>query len=559
MAGYTGVTGDTTLNGDGETVNCRTIDLCDGDHFDHKEAEGHGAGFGEKKITFWGSCVLNLNNCMGPAMVLLPLLNQQAGWLTPTLALLIAYILSSLAATMLCEAMQRIPGNQNFEHRYEFATTVQYYYGRNWYIVFQVFYNLSMQASNIAAMVISAQVVDMFVNKVGGHSYALDFEHMKIARTVRGLGGDPEKLAWCDTTWHSNGSNFVDCGAAQSTWVISLGYLICMGICIPFGYLNLDDNMWFQWVSVIGLIVFTAEFFGQFIYNMANNDESNASYMLGTNETIPHDVFDTMAVFTPKVAAQSQVLGIAVFAYAYVVTIPSWVNEKKAGVNINVTVWAPATVGLLMKIATGILGSWAFASLDPDDDQDIVKSMTRRYQPVLTQYSAYLWDITTLIPGIPVLAVMVRYNLLSGNVCGRYMSFFWGVVFPWIATAFIYEKDILTSMCNWVAIFVQGYINFVVPALLYRTAVLTHPTGEDDHLKDTKSDRQRLLGAIGTGSEQARIEVRIESPVNAIPRYISICGRRVWLDKIRIANFIIIFFSIASTLSIFLSIFTLVV
>ena len=54
-------------------------------------------------------------------------------------------------------------------------------------------------------------------------SYALDFEHMKIARTIRGLGGDPEKLAWCDTTWHSNGSNFVDCGSAQSTWVISLG------------------------------------------------------------------------------------------------------------------------------------------------------------------------------------------------------------------------------------------------------------------------------------------------------------------------------------------------
>lgn len=52
-----------------------------------------------------------------------------------------------------------------------------------------------------------------------------------------------------------------------------------MGICIPFGYLNLDDNMWFQWVSVVGLIVFTAEFFGQFIYNMANNDKDNTSYM----------------------------------------------------------------------------------------------------------------------------------------------------------------------------------------------------------------------------------------------------------------------------------------
>ena len=34
-------------------------------------------GFGAKSITWWGSFCLNLNNCMGPAMVLLPLVNQQ--------------------------------------------------------------------------------------------------------------------------------------------------------------------------------------------------------------------------------------------------------------------------------------------------------------------------------------------------------------------------------------------------------------------------------------------------------------------------------------------------
>jgi amino acid permease len=49
--------------------------------------------------------------------VLLPLLNQQAGWLTPTVAMVVVYVLSSFAATMLCEAMQRIPGNFTFEHR----------------------------------------------------------------------------------------------------------------------------------------------------------------------------------------------------------------------------------------------------------------------------------------------------------------------------------------------------------------------------------------------------------------------------------------------------------
>lgn len=160
---------------------------------------------------------------------------------------------------------------------------------------------------------------------------------------------------------------------------------------------------------------------------------------LGTNETIPHDVFDTMAVFTPKVAAQSQVLGIAVFAYAYVVTIPSWVNEKKAGVNINVTVWAPATVGLLMKIATGILGSWAFASLDPDDDQDIVKTMTRRYQPVLTQYVVSIPEpeplpshTTAATPALAAAAILLGGSTFVCISCPpshqkttTYSAFFW--------------------------------------------------------------------------------------------------------------------------------------
>ncbi len=109
-----------------------------------------------------------------------PLCFQQAGWFTPTLAIMITFVLSSFAATMLCEAMQMIPGNKNFEKRYglchgcwvlplelmcrlavfsyEFATTVQYYWGYKWYYVFQILYTVSMQFLNIAAMIISAQV-----------------------------------------------------------------------------------------------------------------------------------------------------------------------------------------------------------------------------------------------------------------------------------------------------------------------------------------------------------------------------------------------------------------
>lgn len=82
-------------------------------------------------------------------------------------------------------------------------------------------------------------------------------------------------------------------------------------------------------------------------------------------------------------------------------------NEKQAGVNVNRAVWVPATIGLFLKLAVGLMGAWAFRSLSTDES-DIVETMLRDSQPAVTQYSAYLWDITTMIPGIPVLAVMVR-------------------------------------------------------------------------------------------------------------------------------------------------------
>jgi len=512
---------------------------CNVDHFDRKDDSGGGnTGYGDKKITFWGSCCLNLNNCMGPAMVLLPLLNQQAGWLTPTIALTVAWLMSSFAATMLCEAMQRIPGNHNFEHRYEFATTVKHYYGHKIYLAFQVFFNLSMQASNVAAMIISAQVVDRFVAKISkGTSYGLDYERWVLTKSITGT-------QWCEKFEGDTCHN-------ETTWVISVGYIICMAICIPFGYMNLDDNMWFQWFSVIGLLLFTSEFFFQFIYNICNANADNESYTFGNpNATIPHNAFESTPMFG-GLTSQSQVIGVAVFAYAYVVTIPSWVNEKKTGVSINRTVWYPATLGLLLKVAVGMLGSWAFATI-PASGDDIVELLLGDHQPIYTQYSAYLWDITTLIPGIPVLAVMVRYNLLSGNVCGKYGAFFWGVVFPWLVTAFCYEKDALSLICTWVAIVVQGYINFVIPAMLYRTALLRYPNANDATWPGDVG-AEPLLTMAGESINDVTTK-RSEPPVNAVPRYILFCGKKFWLNRLLITNTIIILFSFLSTLAIVLNI-----
>eukprot|EP00730_Choanoeca_flexa_P000797 TRINITY_DN10338_c0_g1_i6.p1 TRINITY_DN10338_c0_g1~~TRINITY_DN10338_c0_g1_i6.p1 ORF type:complete len:603 (+),score=166.30 TRINITY_DN10338_c0_g1_i6:181-1989(+) len=555
-------------------------------------------GFGHKTITFWGSFCLNLNNCMGPAMVLLPLLNQQAGWLTPSIAMVVVYALSSFAATMLCEAMQRIPGNFTFEHRYEFATTVRHYYGRTAYIVFQVFYNLSMQASNIAAMIISAKVLDKFIGKIGHHSYALDYIHWKFVKST----GDADN-PWCN-------GELIDGTCEELTWILSIGFLVCMAICIPFGYLNLDENMWFQWLSLAGLLFFTFEFYISFLLNMPKDDklcldgvEYNVTcdYEPGNPAgNFSHNGMQRTPLFGDSAEGQANVVGMAVFAYSYVVTIPSWVNEKRHHVSVNKAVWVPATVGLIMKLLAGILGGWAFALMLPNGKprphaDDILNILLLRDQPWYSQYSAYLWDITTLIPGIPVLAIMVRYNLLSGKVCNRFWSFFFGVVAPWIVTMFLYESNVLTAFCNWVAIVVQGYINFVIPAMLYRSALLRYPdhcaeqfeTKQPAEADESTSLLHKPAAYVADSPEQPgytavappKFAINVddsdddsvdgfkaapgsplsfteldEAPVNAVPRFIYLGATHCKVNRIYVANFIIVFFTLLSTASIVINV-----
>ena len=47
---------------------------------------------------------------------------QLSGWLVPSVLLIVMCVLSSLSATLLCDAIARIDGNSHFEKRMEFST-----------------------------------------------------------------------------------------------------------------------------------------------------------------------------------------------------------------------------------------------------------------------------------------------------------------------------------------------------------------------------------------------------------------------------------------------------
>jgi amino acid transporter len=271
--------------------------------------------FGSKTIGFWSSCCLNLNNVMGAAIVALPLVTQQAGWLTPTLCIFFIFLVSSFASTMLVEAMQRIPGNADLTQRWEFCAVVGHYHGPRAQRAVSWVYILSLQATNVASMIVSAQVLDQFIIYAAGRSYALDYHRW------------PPQLIHSEPSLHD---------PWLTQWVISVGFLVSMVIAIPLGYINLEDNMKFQWVSLAGLLVFTAEFFVQFTLNVIpgtrwyeeEHQPRQSSAAAGQPQhTQPGGGAGLLPVY--RGSGQYQVLGMAIFAYAYVTTIPSWANEKR--------------------------------------------------------------------------------------------------------------------------------------------------------------------------------------------------------------------------------------
>lgn len=105
----------------------------------------------------------------------------------------------------------------------------------------------------------------------------------------------------------------------------------------------------------------------------------------------------------------------------------------------------------------GFLGAWSYQLVDVagralGGTEDILKVLDAKADPAtscrwvapqpLLQYSIVGWSFLGFVPQIPVQAINVRYNLQSGGICRAETAFFWGVVAPWIGTAFLYQREV---------------------------------------------------------------------------------------------------------------------
>ena len=400
--------------------------------------------FGKQVITFPGSLCLNVNNILGPAIVAYPLIFAQSGWLLPSVVLVVVCVLSAFSSTMLCEAMQRIPGNHGLTKRYEYTSTVRHYWGHEWYVASQIMTNVCLQALNIASIIVAVQVMDELFVYFFGETAALQY---------LSEDGNPTLSVLTSTFSDLHDLNHV----------ISAGFVVCLLVCLPFGMMNLDENMWFQWFSFAALFISTAMFAWDYL-----------SLPLHT-EWVP--------AMNPGLDSHAQVLGVIVFSYAFVITVPSWVNEKKPSVSTNKSIWWSCIVGMLIKLGIGYLAAITYPNLR--NSANILQVMNdsriggHEYHR-FTRWAVYMFNFGTIVPGIPIFSILVRYNLLTGKVCGPKFAFFYSFVLPWAISAFMYRGRGFQNLINWSAVLLQGFVNFTIPALLYVSALKRYPSPNND-------------------------------------------------------------------------------
>jgi hypothetical protein len=288
--------------------------------------------------------------------------------------------ISCFSSTLLCQSIARIPGNHNYEKRIEFGSAVKYYYGKRFATIFQVCLNITLQSYNIASIIICAQSIDQACISLFGSAYALQIVPTPLFTSF----------------------NEFDSLYSSSRLCISLGYLIILVLFLPQGFQNLDDNVkTIQVASFIFLVVLLSEFVGYFIWK-GNNNGYKAVPAVG--------------------GKYSQIVSVFIFSWAYVIFVPSWLNEKKHSVSVNKVIWGSGITSFIGYLCIGLLCAVAIPEIRWDN---VLVGLSDASNPIITRITSHLFSLGVIAPGIPVCSVTTRYNLFVSKLCSKKWSYFW--------------------------------------------------------------------------------------------------------------------------------------
>jgi hypothetical protein len=291
----------------------------------------------------------------------------------------------------------------------------------------QLFVNLTLQSMNVATIIVSGQV--------------MDFALMRVFGATCGVSLFPPEVVCEDMVTTMGGAT-----PFEGLMVMSAGLGVVMVLMLPLAFLNLDDNMWVQKASAAGLAVMLAVWVASF-------------WMVGVNFQV--------SAFGDDLR---NIVGTVLFNYTYVITVPSWINEKVPAVSARAVVWGSNAVSLVVFLAIGYFGAAAFRFTGT---MDLLSAMaqSKSGSPFLSGLAMYSFPCICLIPSIPVFSIIVRYNLVASGAfgageSGARLAQLIGGVLPWCLSVLFYTGAGLQTVMNWTSLLFGCFIDFVVPCMI---------------------------------------------------------------------------------------------
>jgi hypothetical protein len=262
---------------------------------DENFAITHGMDLPDKSIGEWGSFVLLANNIAGPGLMTLPIVFQQAG-IVPTVSCIIAMcVCSSFSGALLSEVIQRLPGNSRYDLNIEYSALFDLIMGSTAYYIAESFFIVACMVQACTGLVETAQSLDSFLaSYLLGETYGVQLWPTLEFRTW--VPPDPS----LHDDREVDSVPFDDAGPL----IVTAGYLLVSLLFFPLGRGHLKETMIVNFISFACLCVLLAEFDLEFV-------TQSLKY--------PVPLFG---------GSYSQLIGVIVFNYAFVITVPAWLIGK---------------------------------------------------------------------------------------------------------------------------------------------------------------------------------------------------------------------------------------
>ncbi|KAJ3275307.1 hypothetical protein HK104_003922 [Borealophlyctis nickersoniae] len=361
----------------------------------------------------------------GPGVPFTPSMFQQAGWFVPVLMFIVFLFVSTLSVLFIIEAMQAIPGNKHFQGTVEFATLINFYFGKWAHIFGQILLYGAIQSQAIQCIIISAQTFDNILIDIFGKSCGL------------ALSGD--HLGWYCV---SQGSTSMPSPFGDTWMLFTLGIVVVLLISIPMGMLNLDDNVGIQ-IGVLAISsIIALEWIGAAIVNGLQTSR------------VP-------AIGQPSGFAQ--VVGPVMLNMAFTTVVPSWVNIKNRDVNTSTVVWGSTSFVAAFNIILGVFLALGF-DIDPVS-QNVLTALLASNK--VNKAFAYGFTLVMLLPAIPVAFIVSKSNLVQNEIAGRRMGVFLAEILPWLMCIPLQTGTYLKPFLTWTSLIFVSSANFAIPLIIY--------------------------------------------------------------------------------------------